>query len=153
MPADTTTKRVYELIDPIVTEEGCDLLDVELATEFSQRILRVYIGKEGGVGIEDCSRVSQAIEDVIEVEGIVTGRYNLEVSSPGVNRPLTKEKHFLDAVGRKVKIQTIDKIDGRQNYKGILKDAAAGRLTVEIDNQEFSLPMQAIRKASLVVTD
>jgi ribosome maturation factor RimP len=153
MPADTTTKRVYELIDPIVTEEGCDLLDVELASEFGQRILRVYIGKEPGVGIQDCSRVSQAIEDVIEVEGGVTGRYNLEVSSPGVNRPLTKDKHFRDAIGCKVKIQTIEKIDGRQNYKGILKSADGVKLTVEIDGQEFSLPVLAVRKACLVVIE
>lgn len=153
MPSDKTTKRVYELIDPIVSEEGCDLLDVELGSEYGQRTLRVYIGKAGGVGIQDCSRVSQAIEDVIEVEGVVSGRYNLEVSSPGLDRPLTKTSHFQEAIGRTVKVQTVEKIDGRQNYRGILKQADADRLTIEIDNQEFQVPMQAVRKANLKATD
>lgn len=150
MPSDQTTKRVYDLIDPIVNEEGCELFDVEIVTEFSQRVLRVSIDKEGGVNVDDCSRVSSAIEDVIEVEGIVTGRYNLEVSSPGLNRPLTKLVHFNRALEKMVQIHTHEKINGRANYKGVLKRIENNEVFVQVDDQEFRLPLDLIRKAHLV---
>lgn len=150
MPADQITKRVFELIDPIVTEEGCELLDVEIAFDSGQRVLRVYIDKEGGVQLDDCSRVSGAIEDVIEVEGIVAGQYNLEVSSPGIDRPLVKPSHFERVIGRVVQIQTVEKINGRANYKGVLKQVDAAKVLVEIDQQEFQLPLDKIRKAHTV---
>lgn len=150
MPSDQITRRVYDLIDPIVSEEGCELFDVEIVTEFSQRVLRVSIDKEGGVNVDDCSRVSSAIEDVIEVEGIVTGHYNLEVSSPGFNRPLTKLVHFNQVLEKTVQIQTHEKINGRANYKGILKKAENNEVFVQVDDQEFCLPLDQIRKAHLV---
>lgn len=150
MPADQTTKRVYDLIDPIVSEVGCELLDVEMVTEFSQRVLRVSIDKEGGVNVDDCSQVSSAIEDLIEVEAVVTGRYNLEVSSPGINRPLTKTAHFNRALDKTVQIQTREKINGRANYKGILKRIENDEVFVQVDDQEFRVPLDLIRKAHLI---
>lgn len=153
MPTDVQTRNIFELIDPIVTEESCDLRDVELVVEHGQRTLRVTIGKDGGVGIADCDRVSRAIEDIIEVEGGLHGRYNLEVSSPGETRPLTKPSHFREALGALVRVQTVEKIDGRQNYKGVLKNADETQISLEIDGQEFCLPLAVIRKAGTIARE
>lgn len=150
MPSDQNTNKIIEIIEPIVTEEGCELIDVEFAMESGQRILRIYIHKIGGVTVDDCSNVSRAIEDIIEVENLVTGRYVLEVSSPGSNRALRTISHFQEFVGRIVKIQTHEKINGRQNYKGILQNVDDSAVTVEIDHDTFQLPFSQIRKANLV---
>ena len=152
MPSDQNTNKIIELIEPIVAEEGCDLVDVELLMESGQRILRVYINKVGGVNVDDCATVSRAIEDILEVENVVAGQYVLEVSSPGLNRSLRKLAHFKDVVGKIVKIQTHEKINGRQNYKGVLQNVDDNAVTVEIDLETFQLPFAQIRKANLVVS-
>lgn len=148
MPVDELTKRVYALLDPAIQAEGCDVLDVEMASEQGMRILRVYIDKPNGVKLEDCQKVSHAIGDLLDVEDIVPGSYHLEVSSPGLNRPLTKLRHFKDSVGTIVKIQTFDKIDNRQNFKGVLESVTDDRLTVQVDGQVYAVPLTAVRKAS-----
>lgn len=151
MPNTPSAKRAYQLIDPIVAENACELLDVEEVTESGQRILRVYITKDEGVKLEDCEKVSSSIEDLLEVEEIMSGRYNLEVSSPGLNRPLTKPKHFQDSIGQVVKVQTHEPIDGRKNYKGELKEVIQDKeLRIFIDNQDFIVPLDKVRKANLV---
>jgi ribosome maturation factor RimP len=145
---------VDALIRPIIAEEDCELIDVELTSEEGRRILRVYIDKPGGVLLGDCSRVSHAIEDVLEVEGAVPGRYDLEVSSPGLNRPLRSREHFEKAIGKTVKVEVADMLEGRRRFKGLLKavvgDEAKANLTITIDAQDFIVPLSLVQKASLV---
>ena len=145
---------VDALIRPIIDEEDCELIDVELTSEEGRRILRVYIDKPGGVLLGDCSRVSHAIEDVLEVEGAVPGRYDLEVSSPGLNRPLRSREHFEKAIGKTVKVEVADMLEGRRRFKGLLKavvgDEAKANLTITIDAQDFIVPLSLVQKASLV---
>lgn len=145
---------VDALIRPIIAEEDCELIDVELTSEEGRRILRVYIDKPGGVLLGDCSRVSHAIEDVLEVEAAVPGRYDLEVSSPGLNRPLKLRAHFEKAIGKTVKVETTEMLDGRRRFKGQLKavagDEAKANLTITIDDQDFVVPLSLVQKASLV---
>ena len=143
--------QIITLIEPIVQEESCDLLDVEVVVEHKQRILRVYIDHNDGVTIDLCAQVSAAIEDVIEVEEILTGKYNLEVSSPGLNRPLRKIAHFEKALNQAVVVKTFEKINNRKHYKGILKDIQnQENLVIFIDNQDFLVPLKEVQKAHIV---
>lgn len=151
MPTDDMTRRVYALIDPIVTEEGCDLLDVEEVTEHAQRVLRVTIDRPGGATIAHCSLVSQAIEDLIEVEGIVHGRYHLEVSTPGPSRPMTKPRHYQSALAGSVEIQTRDKIDGQWRFKGVLESFDGTDAVIKMSDELQRVPLALVKKARQIV--
>lgn len=148
-------QRIIDTVLPIVAEEGCELIDVAFATEPGRRVLQVFIDRPQGVRLEDCARVSHAIEDIIEVEGLVSGRYNLEVSSPGLNRSLRTPGHFEQALGRVVKLTTSAPIDGRRHFKGEFKGwqgevGTNGTLVIHIDRRDFAVPFTAVTKANLV---
>lgn len=151
MSLQLVERNVFSLIEPIVAQENCRLVDVELTSDMGMRVLRVYIDREGGVMLDDCSRVSGAIEDIIDVKECLSGTYNLEVSSPGIDRPLRTAEHFREALNRKIKVMTHDKIDGRQNYKGVLKEVFETQIVITVDQQDFKLPLAAIKKARLVL--
>lgn len=146
----TIQNRVEALIDPIVSEEGVELLEVVLTGERGRTILRVVIDREeGGITLDDCTRVSHAIEDLIEVEGSVPVAYELEVSSPGIDRPLKKRRHFERVKGKTIRVKTIEPIEGRQNYKGILTEVNEGGIVMEIDRKEYAVRFDQILKADL----
>jgi len=143
-------QKIIDLLMPVAEEEKLELVDAEVTTDGGQKVLRIYIDQAAGVKLEDCSRFSRAIEDLIEVEGVVKGAYRLEVSSPGLNRPLKTKAHFEKVVGQEVNVTTRDKINGRKRYKGILQEVKADELVIFIDNQEFTVPLQELAKANLV---
>ncbi|MBU0504462.1 MAG: ribosome maturation factor RimP [bacterium] len=144
-----STKKIEEIISPIVVEEACELVDVDVVQQAGQKIVRVFIDKPTGVLMEDCVRVSRAIEHILEVEDPIEGRYNLEVSSPGLNRPLKTKEHFTQVVGKKIDVQTTEKINGRKCYGGILIAVEGNNLIIEIDNINFSVPLNKLAKAHL----
>ena len=124
-------QKVADLVTPIVREEGLELLDVVWTFENGRNILGLILDRGGGaVGLGDCQRVSHAVEDIIEVENVVPARYDLEVSSPGVNRPLKTKMHFEKVVGRIIRVKTKVPLNNRQNYKGFLKSVNETELVV-----------------------
>lgn len=141
---------MIDLASPVAAEEGCELLDAELVFEAGRKILRLYLDKPGGVAIGDCARVSHAVEDLLEVEDAVSGPYNLEVSSPGSNRPLRTRAHFEQVLGETVQIVTHEKIGGRRRYEGILMSLRERDVLVQIDNGVFKVPLDKIAKAHVV---
>lgn len=153
MSGKQVLKRVEEVILPIVSEEGFELLDLLLTGDMGRTILRVVIDKKdrrgGGITVNDCARLSHAIEDLLEVEGCIPCRYDLQVSSPGVDRPLKKREHFLSVIGHMVKIQTVVSLEGRRHYKGVLKAVLERDLLVEIDRKDYLIPFEKIGKANL----
>jgi ribosome maturation factor RimP len=144
-----STKKIEDIITPIVVEESCELLDITIIKQAGQQIVRVFIDKPKGVLMEDCVRVSRAIGHILEVEDPIEGRYNLEVSSPGLNRPLRTKEHFIHVVGKKVDVQTTEKIDGRKRYRGVLTNIDGDNLIIQIDNINFSVPLNKLAKAHL----
>lgn len=144
-------KKIIELLTPVVAEDGCELVDAVITFESGRKTLRLYIDKPGGVIVADCSRVSHSVEDLLEVEEAIAGRYDLEVSSPGLNRPLRTREHFQDAVGKVIDVATREKLDGRGRFKGELKQVGDLELVVNIDNKDFNVPLEKISKANLVV--
>lgn len=143
-------KRVADLVEPILDEMGIELVDVEYLSHYGRWVLRLYIDIEAGVTIDDCVRVSREIGDLIDVKEVVTHEYTLEVSSPGVDRPLRKEKDFKGAVGKKVKVRMIAPMDGRRSFTGYLKDFENGTLYIEMDGTTAALPWAEVDKANLV---
>ncbi len=142
--------KVRQVAEPILAGLGLELIDVQFLVDQGRPVLRVLMDKPGGVTVEDCRRISREIDTVLEVEGVVTGRYFLEVSSPGLDRPLLKEADFVNYVGKVAAVKTREPIEGRRNYKGLLKGVEEGRIRIEIDGQDFLVPLELVEKAKLV---
>jgi ribosome maturation factor RimP len=106
--------------------------------------------RPGGVTLDDCARVSREIGVLIDVKDLIPERYVLEVSSPGLNRRLKKEKDFVWAMGKKVKVRMKSPMEGRRNFTGRLSGMKEGTIVVEVDQKETALPMKGIDKANLV---
>jgi ribosome maturation factor RimP len=105
--------------------------------------------KERGVTVDDCSHVSRIVGDLLDVEEVIDGQYHLEVSSPGLFRPLTKPEHFDRAIGAMVKVRTYEKVDGRRTFIGLLKGHEKGILKLEIEGREYDLALEKVAKANL----
>jgi ribosome maturation factor RimP len=144
------TKQVADLVEPILDEMGFELVDVEYLSKYGRWVLRLYIDKEGGVTIDDCARVSGEIGDLIDVKDIIKHEYILEVSSPGLNRPLKKERDFIRATGKRVKVRMVTPVNGRRNFTGYLKNFEDGTLYVEAEGTLVALPWLEVDKANLV---
>ncbi|MFH1122545.1 MAG: ribosome maturation factor RimP, partial [Pseudomonadota bacterium] len=144
------TKEVADLVEPILEEMGFEMVDVEYLSYQGRWVLRLTIDKEGGVTIDDCARVSRELGDLIDVKDIIPHEYILEVSSPGLNRPLTKEKHLIEAIGKKIKLRMARPMEGRRNFAGHLRDFRDGILYVEIERGMVALPWPGVERANLV---
>lgn len=141
---------VADLVEGILEDIGFELVDVAYLSLRGRWVLRLYIDKEGGVTIDDCARVSGEIGDVIDVKEIIQHEYVLEVSSPGLDRPLTKEKHFLDVLGKKIKVKLKHPLSGRRNFTGHLMKVHPDVLLLATERGEETLPRQDIERANLV---
>ncbi len=143
-------KEVSVLIEPILDEMQIDLVDVEYLSEGGRWILRIYVDRLGGVTLDDCARVSREIGDLIDVKDFFIQPYVLEVSSPGLNRRLKKERDFVRAVGKNIKIRMMDPLEGRRNFKGKLQSFEDGVLCLNVKDDLFLLPYGGVEKANLV---
>jgi len=143
-------REVSLLIEPILDEMEIELVDVEYLSEGGRWVLRIYADRDGGITLEDCVRVSREIEDLIEVKDLFQQPYVLEVSSPGLNRPLKKEKDFAHAVGKDVNLRMAAPVDGRRNFKGKLESFKDGVLCVTADDDRVLLLYGDVEKANLI---
>jgi ribosome maturation factor RimP len=135
------------VVQPVVAGMGYELVDVQASN--GGRLLRLFIDKPGGVGLEDCAAVSRQLSRVFEVEGIDYER--LEVSSPGLDRPLRKAGDFVRFAGRKaeLRMRTPD-ATGRRRFVGVLRGADAGRVEMELEGQTVALALDDVERARLV---
>lgn len=140
---------IHDLIEPVVEGMGFELVGVEF--DGHQRVLRLYIDHPDGIGLEACSKVSYQVSGVLDVEDPIPGRYQLEVSSPGMDRPLFKRAHFERFEGAVIRIQVVRPIEGRRRYKGTLS-AIEGEEIVLTDEEGkvFRIPFSQIDRARLV---
>ncbi len=137
------------LLEPAVSRLGYELVGVEYHGG-RRALLRVYIDREGGVSVEDCQRVSRQVSGLLDVEDPIPGPYTLEVSSPGLDRPLFREADFRRFAGRVVRIRTDVPLEGRRNFRGVLRGLRGGEVLVEVDGIELALPVERIEQARLV---
>ncbi len=148
--AHIVTKQVADLVAPILEEMGFELVDVVYLSKYGRWVLRLYIDTDGGVTIDDCARVSNEIGHLIDVKDVITHEYILEVSSPGLNRPLKKERDFIWATGKRVKVRMVKPVHGRRNFTGHLKNFEQDTLYVEEEGALVALPLVEVEKAHLV---
>ena len=146
---NTLIESIQELTEPIIVSQGLELVDIEFTSESRGWVLRFYVDKEGGVTINHCSRLSEQLGDLIEVKDIIPHRYTLEVSSPGLNRVLKKEKDFLNHLGETVKVKTSQPIDQRRHFQGKLLGCREGKIIVSIDDQALLIPLAHVIKANI----
>jgi len=145
------TQSVIELIEPGLLAKGLELVDVEFKKEGKNWVLRVFIDKEGGVTLEDCQKISRLAGDLIEVEEVIEPAYTMEVSSPGLNRVLKKEKDFIKFSGKKICVQCHAPLNGRKKFTGILKDFKNQSIHLEVDGQLQIISINRVAKANLVI--
>lgn len=141
--------QVEALAQRLLESEGLVLVDVEFRRERHGRILRIVMDKDGGVTLDDCTQVSRQLGDLLDVKLVVDWPYNLEVSSPGLDRPLTKERHFNHFKGRQVVIWTRTPIEGKSDFKGKLMGISDGMVILDVENGTKAIPYDAISKARL----
>jgi ribosome maturation factor RimP len=130
-------KRVTELVTPIVKDNNVELVETEYVKEGKDTFLRIYIDKRGGIGIDDCESVSRELEKHLDDEDFIETAYHLEVSSPGLTRPLTTDADFKRYEDETVIIKLYKKIDGKKEYEGTLKGINNGNIIIENDENEY----------------
>ena len=146
------TEVVQQLARPIVEQEGLELVDVEYKKEGPNWFLRDFIDRDdGGVDLDDCTRISEILGETLDERDPIPGAYILEVSSPGAERPLNKEKDFLKAVGKNVYITTYEPIEGQKVFEGVLHQFDGTTLTVNEKKKSFEIPLEKVAKARLSV--
>ena len=144
---DLLTK-LWDIGQKIVESKGFELVDMEFVKEMGNRYLRYYIDKPGGITLDDCQSVSMGIEKILDEADPIPYSYILEVSSPGIERPLKRDKDFIRFIGSLVEIKTFEKIDGKKVFTGTLEDYSDGIVTVN-DGQKYSIPREKISSAKL----
>jgi ribosome maturation factor RimP len=148
--AVTLKDTLLEMLAPEVEALGYELVELDAPAPGGGGTLRIYIDKEAGIGLEDCERVSHRVSGLLDVEDPIHGHYVLEVSSPGLDRPLRTEEHFRSQAGKLVKIVLAPGRPGRRRYKGVILEIVDGALEIEVDGERVSLPLSEIESARLV---
>jgi ribosome maturation factor RimP len=147
---DGTVERLWRLAAPLAAQEGMEIIDIEFRREGGRagRVLRLYLDKEGGPNVDDISRVSRALSDVLDAQDAIDGAYTLEVSSPGINRPLRRPEHFAQFVGKRIRVRTRDIVDGRRSFLGILDEVDEDRIILAQDGRQFNIPFAMIERSN-----
>ena len=141
--------RVTKIIAPILLDEGMECVDLEYRREAIGWVLRLYIDKEGGVTLDDCARINQQVGRTLDVKNPIDTPYHLEVSSPGLTRPLKTERDFVKYQNRLIKVKTAEPIGNQRQFKGRLLRVVTEGIDIEMDGTVFHIPFQSIAKARL----
>lgn len=139
------------LLEPAVTALGCELVGIEYQPSGKHSLLRVYIDKPDGVNVDDCSAVSYQVSGLLDVEDPIPGNYTLEVSSPGLDRPLFVARDFERFAGHEVKLRMRFPVEGQRNFRGLLQGLREQQVVIEDqDGKRISLPLDQVEQARLV---
>ncbi len=138
------------LIEPVTAGLGYELVGVEYIPQGRHSLVRVYIDRPDGISVDDCEKISRQVSALLDVEDPIRGQYVLEVSSPGLDRPLFSAQHFVRFAGHKSKIRLRSPLEGRRNFVGVLRGVDEGMVVMEMEEREYRLPLDMIEKANLV---
>jgi ribosome maturation factor RimP len=141
---------LQRIIEPTVTAMGYELLGIEHLSQGRRSLVRIYIDSEQGITLDDCEAVSHQVSGMLDVEDPIRGQYALEISSPGLDRPLFKREHYEQYVGNRVRIRMALPIEGRRKFAGMLAGVREDKVIVIDDEVEYELPLSGIDKANLV---
>jgi len=146
-------EKIRQLAEPVVAFEGMELIHVECIKMHSRWVIRLFLDKEGGITLDDCANISDQLGDIFDIREVINGSYTLEVSSPGIDRPISRDEDFVKYRNSKVDVKTAVKIEGSKNFHGILVDYVeeAGRKFVLMDvaGKVYRIQRHDILKANL----
>ena len=142
--------KLANLIEPTIEQLGYELSDLELKLGGRDGVVRVFIDKPDGVDLTDCEIVSRQLNAVLDVEDPLPGHYRLEVSSPGLDRKLTKPEHFQRFIGATIRVKLRFPVAGRRHFRGALRAADKEKIEVEVDGESHSLKIATIESARLI---
>lgn len=147
---------VEQIVEPIVNDLNLELVDIEYVKEGKSWFLRVFIDKDQGIDIEECGMVSEKLSEKLDELDPIPYNYFLEVSSPGAERPLKKQKDYEKAIGKNVHIKTYEPIDGEKTFEGVLTNFSGDTVTVEVKiktrKKTIEIPFEKVANARLAVT-
>lgn len=143
-------EQLQALIAPIVASLECELWGLEYLTQGRYTTLRLYIDAENGVTLEDCEKVSRQVSSVMDVEDPIEGEYTLEVSSPGMDRPLYTPAHYARYIGEQVSLRLRVARDGRRKFKGTILAVEGADVRIAVEDKEYLLAVDAIDKANII---
>ena len=147
--ASTYEAKTEQLILPILDRMQFELVDIESVNEGSMYYLRAYIDKEGGITINDCEAVAREMNELLDREDFIPDSYTFEVSSPGLGRPLKKEKDYVRSVGKSIDIKLYKAIDKQKEFTGILKENMEDQIVLTIEDQDITFEKKSIASARL----
>jgi ribosome maturation factor RimP len=152
MPGDygLSVGKLNELLQPLVQDLGYEFVGLEYHNNPKHSVLRIYIDQENGVGIEDCERVSREVAALLDVKDPIRSQYNLEVSSPGLDRPLFTTAHYREFVGQLAQVNVFAPVDGRRKFSGPILSADEKSVTLSQDGTEVTLDIENVVKAKLI---
>ncbi|WDE06978.1 ribosome maturation factor RimP [Thalassomonas viridans] len=143
-------QKLTEMLRPAVEEVGKELLGIEFISAGKHSVLRLFIDHENGINVDDCAEVSRQVSAILDVEDPISTEYNLEVSSPGLDRPLFEKAHFEAVVGETIEVKLSMPLNGRRKFKGLLEAVENDTLVVIVDGQDYELVLTNVDKANLV---
>lgn len=143
-------KQLEDLLRPVVEALEYDFWGLEYLAQGRHSTLRIFIDHADGIAVEDCAKVSHQISGVLDVEDPIQNEYNLEVSSPGTDRPLFRLEHYTKFIGHQVAVRLQSPFEGRRKYQGIIKGVEGDDVLVVVDDHEFVLPFESIERAHIV---
>ena len=141
---------IAALLAPVVAMEGCEIWGVEYRAQGKRSKLAIYIDRAEGISVEHCERVSRRVSDVLDVEEVLSSAYTLEVSSPGMDRPLFRPEDYRRFAGSLVKLRLAYPVDGRRKFTGRLRGLDDGNILLELEGAQVSLPLEQVEQARLV---
>ena len=144
--------KIETLINPVIVDMGYELVGIEYVASGKHSILRIYIDSDSGIGVDDCEAVSRQISAILDVEDPITGQYNLEVSSPGIERPLFHIGHYQRFLGHNIKLRLVRPIDGQRKFMGAIGSVSETNNSIELVTElgPVVLDIELIEKANLV---
>ena len=143
-------QKLTDMLRPAVAETGKELLGVEYISAGNNSVLRLFIDHENGINVDDCAEVSRQVGAILDVEDPISSEYNLEVSSPGVDRPLFELSHFQQVIGETINVRLSMPMNGRRKFKGLLAAIENETLIIEVDGIDYELAISNVDKANLV---
>ncbi|MDX1458431.1 MAG: ribosome maturation factor RimP [Marinobacter sp.] len=142
--------KLEAMLQPVVEGLGYEFWGLEFRSQGHQSMLRIFIDAEAGISVDDCEKVSRQVSGVLDVEDPIQSEYTLEVSSPGMDRPLFRLEQFEAFVGHKVQIRLRMAFEGRRKFQGLLKGIEGQDVVVIVDDHEYLLPFDSIERAHIV---
>ncbi len=150
------TDDLWEMLEPLIQAEGMELVELEYRRESQGWVLRIFIDQPDGITVEDCARVSRVVGDLLDVADTIQNPYHLEISSPGLNRPLRKPEHFKMHLGNIIEVKTsapLDPAHNRRKFKGALVAVHPQTISVDCQGEVFEIPVALVERARLCYFD